>query len=80
MHWSKDGNALGSLSVIIYIPDDVQQLTSVINFQIKADDNEALITCKSLFTETIEHLSKTSATNVPEYVFYWNTTLNVFCK
>ena len=80
MQWSKGGNALDSLSVVVNISDDVQQLTSVINMQVRAEDNDALITCKTLFIETTENINKASATNVPEYLFSWNTKLDVLCR
>ena len=82
MQWSKGGKAFKSRSVVVNInsSQDVQQLTSVIHFQIKAEDNDAVITCTTLFIETTENIDKTSATNVPEYLFSRNTTLDVLCR
>ena len=82
MQWSKDGNALSSTSFVISISSSqgVQQLKSAINLQVKAEDNDAILTCETLFIETTENINKTSATNVPEYMFSWNTTLDVLCR
>ena len=82
MQWSKEGNTLNSTSVVVNVSSsqEMQQLTSVIKMQVKAEDNDALITCKTLFIEMTENVKKASATNVPEYLFSWNTTLGVLCK
>ena len=82
MQWSKGGKALDSTSTVVNVnsSQEMQQLTSFINTQVRAEDNGALITCNTLFVETTENIKKTSAKNVPEYLFSWNTALDVFCK
>src|SRR6218665_4030391 len=56
MQWSKGGNALKELSTYIVlninISQDVQQLTSVINMQVSAEDNDTAITCETFCNET----------------------------
>ncbi len=62
------------------ISQNVQQFTSVINMQVSAEDNDAVITCETFFIETAVNINKSSASNVPEYLFSWNTTLIVLCR
>jgi len=82
MQWSKGGNALKELPIVLNrnISQNVQQFTSVINMQVSAEDNDAVITCETFFIETAVNINKSSASNVPEYLFSWNTTLIVLCR
>lgn len=82
MQWSKEGIAMNKpfIDVNINISQDVQQLTSILNLEVRAEDNDALITCNTLFIKTTENVNRTSATNIPEYVFSWNATLDVLCR
>lgn len=58
----------------------MQHLASVAILQASTEKNGIMITCKIQFNETPMKVHYTNATNIPDYFFRWNTTLNVHCK
>ena|SRR6218665_2327364 len=82
MQWSIGRRALDGTTYVINsnVSQGVQHLSSVITLQVSADFNTVVVSCKTWFSEASMKVLYTNATNVPNYLFHWNTTLNVHCK
>jgi len=82
MQWSTRRRALDGATYVINsnISQGVQQVSSAITLQVGANFNAVLFTCKTWFSEASMKIHYTNATNVPNYLFHWNTTVNVHCK
>ena len=82
MQWSKGKRAIHGATYAINnnISHFVQHISSVVTLQVGAEFNGVLVSCRTWFSETAMKMQYTNATNIPDYLFQWNTTLNVHCK
>ena len=82
MQWSTGGRALDGSTYVINsnVSQGVEHLSSAITLQVGAELDGFLVSCKTWFSETSMKVHHTNAANVPDYVFNWNTTLNIHCE
>lgn len=58
---------------------NVQNTFSSVIMQVDADDNGAVINFKTYFASSGNQVT-TNASNIPDYVYNWNITINVECE
>jgi len=82
MQWSEGERNLSETSNVenSKVSHGIEQATSVAILQVRVEMNGIMITCETQFIEPSRKFHYTNATNQPDYLFRWNTTLNVHCK
>ena len=79
MHWFKlIHDRSHPLESALTDPSNVQSASSFVIMQVNSSDNGAVIFCKTYFISSDQ--ITTNASNIPDYVHHWNTTLNVECE
>ena len=80
MEWLKQiQNITYALETVPTELSNVQYVFSFVIMQVDADDNGAVINFKTYFASAGNQVT-TNASNIPDYVYNWNITLNVECE